>query len=54
MPENVNSPQFIADQPFCDLVIDTFDQMNNTTDLAALLTHYCQTCVGPDPVDAGY
>lgn len=42
-----------ADNQFhCDLVIDTFDQMNNTTDLSLLICHFCG-CGAPsaDAVD---
>lgn len=51
MPELSASALSIDDRFACDLVIDTFDQMNNTTDMSLLLTHFCG-CGAPS-ADAG-
>ena len=40
MPENFAAPLFSDDQPACDLVIDSFDQMHNSADLTLLACHF--------------
>jgi hypothetical protein len=54
MPETVTSPMFAADQSFCDLVIDTFDQWHNPTDAvlgSSTLPTFCRA-IPADMADA--
>lgn len=48
MPEITAAPLPISDQSVCDLVIDTFDQMHNPTELRLWPTNWAA------PVEPAY
>lgn len=50
MPELAAALLPADDHSYSDLMIDTFDQMHNTTDLSLLTCHFCGC--GAVPADA--